>query len=183
MTLKKCVVVQRLAGGHFSVKFSACTALLFDLPTIFQTWLVVWSWKKDLIGNSDVLYCDACSEQSLCTVNMYSLYIWQTKIPYLSSCLRPRVVFSLILERKRKILKWMTIDTSVFIRVLFFENLRSVGKIYCTVDFCFGQLKLLYLRRVKLLCSSPSYLTVASEAWIRKCKETFGANLDTSNIL
>lgn len=36
MTLEKCVVVQRLAGGHFSVEFSACTALLFVLPIIFS---------------------------------------------------------------------------------------------------------------------------------------------------
>lgn len=103
-------------------------------------------------------------------------------MPYLT----PRGVFNLILEWERKIvLKWMTIDTSVFIWDLFFESLRSVGKIYGFgyMDFCFGQLKVLDLRTGKLLCSSPSYLTDASEAWLRKCYETFGSNLDTSNIL
>lgn len=63
--------------------------------------IIIWllldpDWLfKDLIGQSDVLYCDACSEQSLCTVNMNSLYKRQKK--HLFDTMFSRVVFSLIL--------------------------------------------------------------------------------------
>ncbi len=56
-------------------QFSACTALLFVLPIIFSKLTGFNPEKKDLIGHSDVLYCNASSEQSLCTVNMKILCI------------------------------------------------------------------------------------------------------------